>query len=169
MTFGKKNSTQPRCWNLLARMVWGILFVVHLAPLWAIASQIASSPSTKLIFSLAAVLGISVLALLKAVDVPWLRVRLNGRGWCAVILIGLLFHGEAIANQLPDGVIETTVMVATILACINRRTLEKIQALIGSTIFSGIRSTHYWLEEVALFGCLTSHLVLPSPRGPPVR
>jgi hypothetical protein len=146
-----------------------LLFVVHLAPLWAIASQIASAPSAKLILSLAAVLGISALALLKAVDVPWLRIHLNGRGWCALILIGLLFHGEAIANKLPDGVIETTLLVTTLLACIHRRTLERIQTVVSSAIWMRVRSVSYWIEEVALAKWLNFHLILPSPRGPPVR
>jgi hypothetical protein len=162
---GKKSSR----WPLLARLAWGALFLVHLAPMWAIASQIASAPSAKLILSLTAVLGISALALLKAVDVPWLRIHLNKRGWCAVILIGLLFHGEAIANQLPDGVIETSVMVSTILACIHRQTLERIQTLISSAVVMQVRSISYWIEEVALAKWLDFHLILPSPRGPPVR
>jgi hypothetical protein len=145
------------------------LFVVHLAPLAAISSQIVGSPSTKLVLSLSAVLGISALALLKAIDVPWLRIQLNKRGWCAVILIGLLFHGEAIANKLPDAVIETTVISMTILACLNRQTLEKIQTLISSSVLMPVRSIYYWIEEVALAKRLNFHLVLPSPRGPPVR
>jgi len=150
-------------------LAWGALFAVHLAPLFAIASQIASSPSTKLIFSLVAVLGISALALLKTLDVRWLRINLNKRGWCAVILIGLLFHGEAIANKLPDGVIETTVMVTTILACIKLRKIQKLLSGCHAHASVSMPRFYYWIEEVALSKRLNFHLLLPSPRGPPVR
>jgi hypothetical protein len=145
------------------------LFFIHLAPLSALTSQIASASSAKLIFSLAAVLGISALALLKAMDVPWLRVNLNGRGWCAVVLIGLLFHGEAFANRLPDGVLDTTVLATILLACSQRRLLGKIQTLVSSAIWMRVRALSYWIEEVALAKWLNFHLILPSPRGPPVR
>lgn len=163
--FGEKSSALSRRWHLLARLAWGALFVVHLAPLAAITNQIASSPSTKLALSLAAVLGISAIALLKAIDVPWLRIHLNGRGWCALILIGLLFHGEAIANKMPDAVIETSVMVTTLMA------LLVLECLVLSNRSSALRhvALSYWIEEVALSKWLNSHLILPSPRGPPVR
>ena len=83
----REKARQHTFWYVVSRVVWTLLFLVHIIPVVAVSSRIASAPTLKNALSLLLLLGIMALAALKAFDVKCLRIRIRGKGWCALVLV----------------------------------------------------------------------------------
>lgn len=158
------------CWSLIGRLLWAGLFLIHLVPLVTVGSKLAANPSLNLVLSLTAILGIMIIALLKAIDARVLRFHLNSQKWCTLIVLGLFFHGDVVAKQLPDIMVaESTMVVLVAIVCASRRLLNLVRKQIISTSLQ-IRETLYAkLEELAPTPLIPIYALLSSPRPPPAR
>lgn len=158
------------CWSLVGRLLWAGLFLIHIVPLVSVGAKLAASPSLTLALSLAAILGIMTVALLQAVDARVLRFRLSFQKWCTLIVLGLFFHGDVVANQLPDLMVaESTMVVLAAIVCSSRRLQHLITKLILSTSLQVRESLYAWMEELAPTPLIPVYALLSSPRPPPAR
>lgn len=158
------------CWSLIGRLLWAGLFLIHIVPLVSVGSKLAASPSLNLVLSFAAILGIMTVALLKAIDVRVLRFHLNSQKWCTLIVLGLFFHGDVVAKQVPDIMVaESTMVVLVTIVCASRRLPNLVVKQIISTSLQ-IRETLYArMEELAPTPLIPIYALLSSPRPPPAR
>ncbi|HQR06523.1 MAG TPA: hypothetical protein PLN21_06860 [Gemmatales bacterium] len=158
------------CWSLIGRLLWAGLFLIHIVPLVTVGSKLAVSSSLNLFLSFAAILGIMTIALLKAIDVRVLRFQLNSQKWCTLIVLGLFFHGDVVAKQVPDIMVaESTMVVLVTIVCASRRLQNLAVKRIISTGLQ-IRETLYArMEELAPTPLIPIYALLSSPRPPPAR
>ena len=159
-----------RYWSVVARLLWAGLFLIHLVPLTTLTAKLLASPSLYLVLALAAILGIMTLALLKALDVRCLRFSLTVRQCCTIVFLGLFFHGDVVARNLPDIVIaESTLLVFVALVAANRKLRHFLVKLVACTGMQ-LREALYALVEALAPAPLVPALVLQtSPRPPPAR
>jgi len=159
-----------RVWNVAARVAWALLLLVHIVPVVAVISRLAISPSPKSMLSLAALIGIMAIAGLKAVDVPWLRLRLSRKSWCALIMVALLIHGDFVAKQIPDYlVLQSTITLTIAVTVLTRRFLKNIQKSFAASCCAFQQALSYWLQEIVCHHVAYLSPVVQVPRGPPLR
>jgi len=163
-------ASQHTFWYVVSRVVWTLLFLVHIIPVVAVSSRIATEPTLKNGLSLLLLLGIMALAALKSLDVQWLRVRIRGKGWCALVLVALLIHGDFVGSKLPDFVVlESSVTLIAATTLLNRRYLKTIQKSLTAWVLQLSQAFNSWLEEVFVAQVLPHGFALSVPRGPPSR
>jgi len=166
----REKARQHTFWYVVSRVVWTLLFLVHIIPVVAVSSRIATAPTLKNGLSLLVLLGIMALSALKALDVPWLRVRIRGKGWCALVLVALLIHGDFVGSKLPEFVVlESSVTLIVAVTLLNRRYLKTIQTLLTAWVLQLSQAFNSWLEEVFVAQVLSHGFALSVPRGPPSR
>ena len=159
-----------RCWVLLSRLLWAVLFLIHLIPLATVTSRLVASPSLYLVLSLTAILGIMTVALLKAIDVPFLRFSLSFQKCCTLVILGLFFHGDVVAKNLPDiMVVESTMMVLVAMVAANRNVRHAVVKLVHVAGLQLRESLYACVEELAPTPLLPVHVLIASPRPPPAR
>lgn len=157
-------------WNVVGRLIWAVLFLIHIVPLVSVGTKLSASPSLTLVLSFVAILGIMTVALLKAIDVRILRFQLSFQKWCTFIVLGLFFHGDVVANQLPDIMVaESTMVVLVAIVCSSRHLHHLVVKLILSTILQVRESLYVWMEELAPTPLIPVNVLLLSPRPPPAR
>ena len=156
------------CWNYIGRLLWAGLFLIHIVPLLTVGSKLAAHPNLNLFLSLTAILGIMSIALLKAIDARALRFQLNSQKWCTLIVLGLFFHGDVVAKQLPDIMVaESTMVVLVTIVCASRRLQNLILKRIVSTSLQIREILYSRLEELAPTPLIPVYALLSSPRPPP--
>ena len=107
---------------------------------------------------------------LKALDVKWMRLRLRGKGWCALVLVALLIHGDFVGSKLPEFVVlESSITLIAAMTLLNRRYLKSIQKLLTAWVLELSQAFNSWLEEVFVAQVLPHGFALSVPRGPPSR
>jgi hypothetical protein len=162
--------SQHTFWYVVSRIVWTLLFLVHIIPVVAVSSRIATAPSLKNCLSLLLLLGIMALSALKALDVKWMRLRLRSKGWCALVLVALLIHGDFVGSKLPDFIVlESSITLIAAMTLLNRRYLKSIQKLLTAWVLQLSQAFNSWLEEVFVAQVLPHGFALSVPRGPPSR
>lgn len=156
--------------SLIARLIWAGLFLIHIVPFITVSSKLVSTPSSKLVLSLAAIVAIMTVALLKALDVRALRFSLNRRKWCTLIVLGLFFHGDIVAKQLPDLMIAEPAMVLLVgIVCSSRKLHHLVVKLVETTSLQIRESLYSFLEQLAPTPLVPVYALLSSPRPPPRR
>ncbi len=164
----REKARQHTFWYVVSRVVWTLLFLVHIIPVVAVSSRIATAPTLKNGLSLLLLLGIMALAAMKALDVKWLRIQIRGKGWCALVLVALLIHGDFVGSKLPDFVVlESSVTLIAAMTLLNRRYLKTIQKSLTAWMLPLSQAFNYWLEEVLVSQVLPHGFALSVPRGPP--
>ncbi|HQR42687.1 MAG TPA: hypothetical protein PLX97_08380 [Gemmatales bacterium] len=159
-----------RCWDIVSRLLWAGLFLIHLIPLATVVTRLVAGPSLYLVLSLAAILGIMSVALLKAIDVPLLRFPLSFRKCCTLIILGLFFHGDVVAKKLPDiMVVESTMYVLVALVAANRKVRCAVLKLVQTTGLQLRESMYACVEELAPTPLVPVHVLLAAPRPPPAQ
>ncbi|MFT3883158.1 MAG: hypothetical protein QM703_26345 [Gemmatales bacterium] len=157
-------------WNVVGRLLWAILFLIHIVPLVSVGNKLLVSASLTLVLSFIAILGIMTVALLKAIDARVLRFQLSFQKWCTLIVLGLFFHGDVVANQLPDLMVaESTMVVLVAIVCSSRRLHHLVVKLILSTSLQVRETLYVWMEELAPTPLIPVYALLSSPRPPPAR
>ncbi len=90
-------------WHILiSRLVWGSLMALHLAPMARLLPDAMASGEN--LGSVAALLVVQTLFVLKVLDVGWLRWRSRRTTIIALLLLGLAGHGDVAAQgaeQMP--------------------------------------------------------------------
>jgi hypothetical protein len=163
-------SMPPRVpWRLIGRAIWAGLFLIHLVPLVSVGSRFAASPGLNLFLSLAAIVAVMTIALLKAIDVRALQFQFSFQKWCTLIVLGLFFHGDVVAKQLPDFmVVESTIVVLVSIVCASRRLRNIVMSVSVDGILQIRESLYAWIEELAPTPLIPAYALLTSPRPPPV-
>lgn len=86
--------------GLLARSAWGALFLIHAPIIAAVASSIASNPAAAdRLASLAALVAVTAIFLLKTLDVPWLRIGTPRQTFWIALISAALVHHEALGSD----------------------------------------------------------------------
>lgn len=156
-------------WMYFARFSWAVLFLIHIVPLLTVCSRLLNSPSTKLVLSFIAIVGIMTLALLKAVDIEALRFQLNRQKWFTVVVIGLLFHGDVVAKKLPDIMVaESTMALLVSLVCASRKLHHRLIKLIAPVRLNVRALLNRCTETCLHLPVVPVYALLASPRPPPV-
>lgn len=159
-----------RCWAMLSRLLWAGLFFIHLIPLASVSAKLVSSPSLYLVLSLAAIVGIMAVALLKAINAPILRFRLSFQKCCTLVILGLFFHGDVVAKKLPDIMVVETAMVALVAIVAASRQARNAVVKLVKVVGLQVREALYSLvEELSPTPLVPVHVLLASPRPPPAR
>lgn len=159
----------PLCWSIIGRLLWTGLFLIHIVPLLTVGSKLAANPSLNLFLSLAAILTIMTIALLKAIDVQVLRFHLNSQKWCTLIVLGLFFHGDVVTKQLPDIMVaESTMVILVTIVCASRRLQNLVMKLIISPCLQIHERLYTRVVELAPTPLIPVYTLLSSPRPPPV-
>jgi len=160
----------PLCWSLIGRLLWTGLFLIHIVPLVTVGSKLAAHPNLNLFLSFTAILGIMTIALLKAIDARVLRFQLNPQKWCTLIVLGLFFHGDVVAKQLPDIMVaESTMVVLVTIVCASRRLQNLVVKHINATSLQIREILYARMEELAPTPLVPVYALLSSPRPPPAR
>ncbi|HMP18005.1 MAG TPA: hypothetical protein PKD72_13345 [Gemmatales bacterium] len=166
-----KTRLRPGSWQVVARLVWILLFLVHVYPCVSVSAKLIQNPSSKLFVSFGAIVAIMAFAALKAVDAYALRLELNRRKFFSLVVLGLFFHGDVVTKQLPDMLLaEPTVVLVGCLLAARRNTLHKLAQQTDCCGVESARNYYYTLVETYLpkpFVPVCIQLV--SPRPPPVR
>lgn len=157
-------------WYHLGRAIWAGLFLIHIVPLVSVSSKLVGGTSLNLLLSFAAIVGIMTLALLKAIDVPALRIRLSWQKWATLVVLGLFFHGDVVANKLPDIMVaESTMIVLVSIVCASRRLRHIVMKVIISTSLQLRESLYACVEELFPTPHVPVAALISSPRPPPLR
>jgi hypothetical protein len=155
---------------LVARVLWALLFLVHMIPAVAVANRLLNTCTAKGVFSLAAIAAIMALAALKTINVPWLRVPLCRRSWCGLLLVALIIHGDFVAHRLPDCIVlEAATPILLGLVCLQHRLVKALQKFIAQLLATFSETFWHWLEEVIVVLENWPPTALALPRGPPLR
>lgn len=165
----RSSKEQHPSWIYFAQFSWAVLFLVHIVPLLTVSSKLLSSPSTKLVLSFIAIVGIMTLALLKAIDIETLRFQLNRQKWFTVVVMGLLFHGDVVARQLPDIIVaESTMALLVTLVCASRKLHHRLSKLIVHVKLQVRALLNRCTETCLHLPVVPVYALLSSPRPPPV-
>jgi hypothetical protein len=165
----RSSKEQHPGWNYFARFCWAVLFLVHIVPFLTVSSRLLGTPSTKLVLSFIVIVGIMTLALLKAIDIEALRFQLNRQKWFTVVVIGLLFHGDVVAKQLPDIMVaESTMALLVTLVCASRKLHHRLIKLIAHVSLNVRLLLHRCIETCLHLPVVPVYALLSSPRPPPV-
>jgi len=155
---------------MLSRVVWAGLFLIHVIPLATLTTKLVASPSLYLVLSLTAILGIMTVALLKAIDVRFLRLSLSFQKYCTFFILGLFFHGDVVARKLPEIMVpESTMIVLVAIVAANRNVRNSVVKLVPPAGIKLRESLYACVEGLFPMPLQPIHVLLGSPRPPPAQ
>jgi hypothetical protein len=108
---------------VLVRLIWFALAVLHVLPIWRVGADLAGGGDG--LGSFIILLLAQAFFVLKAFDVPWLRLPYRHGTLVSLIMLGLIGHGDVAAKgieQMPMLVPVATVFVVGVAGtCVLRR------------------------------------------------
>ncbi len=111
----KKKAHHPLLWWVM-RGFWTFLTAVHMWPLAIVSHQCVTAPSVSSALGLLAVLGVTAVFALKAIDARMLRLHRPGLEFTAFVVITALIHGDAAAWRSSPALAAETATAVVVVA-----------------------------------------------------
>jgi len=111
----KKNASYPLLWWGM-RGFWTFLTAVHMWPLAIVFRQFFTAPSVSSALGLLAVLGVTAVFALKAIDARMLRLHRPGLEFTAFVVITALIHGDVAAWRSSPALAAETATAIVVVA-----------------------------------------------------